>query len=136
MLLRVLALPFLLISATVNASELPTEIIEYVDDTKVATFINEDDIDSVTPWVPFDGPPPLTTADALALVQEFIGRDTEIADSELRAIELRRIPHHELHWHYVVRMKTRTRDKPRSQFFTVLMNGKIIPGITEPEGIK
>ena len=136
MLLRMLALPLVLFSVTVHASEFPIEIIEYVDQTKVVAFINEEDIDRTVAWVPFEGPPPLTIADALALVQKFIAPDAEMAGSRLTEIELRRIPHHEIHWHYVVRMKAHTRDKPRSWFFIVLMNGKIIPGLQEPQAIK
>jgi len=136
MLLKMLALPAVLFSVTLHASELPIEIIEYVDQTKVVTFINEEDIDKTVVWVPFEGPPPLTIAEALALVQKFIAPDPEMAGSQLTEIELRRIPHHEIHWHYVVRMKAHTRDKPRSRFFIVLMNGKIIQGLREPEAIK
>jgi hypothetical protein len=136
MLLRMLALPLVFFSVPIHASEFPIEIIEYVDGTKVATFINEEDIDRTDAWVPFEGPPPLTIGDALALVQKFIAPDPEMADSQLAEIELRRIPHHETHWHYVVRMKAHAGDKPRSQFFIVLMNGKIITGLREPEGIK
>jgi hypothetical protein len=136
MLLRMLVLPFVLFSATVHASEFPIEIIEYIDQSKVAVFINEEDIDRTLPWVPFEGPPPLTIADALALVQTFIAPYPEMADSQLTEIELRRIPHHELHWHYAVRMKAHTRGKPQSWFFIVLMNGKIIPGLREPQAIK
>lgn len=136
MLLRMLLLPLVLFSVTVHAAEFPIEIIEYVDETKVVTFINEEDIERTVGWVPFESPLPLTIADALALVQKFIAPDPEMAGSQLTEIELRRIPHHEIHWHYVVRMTAHTRDKPRSWFFIVLMNGKVIPGLAEPEGIK
>ena len=131
-----LVLPLVLSSVTVHASEFPIEIIEYVNQTKVVTFINEEDIDKAAAWVPFEGPPPLRIADALALVQKFIAPDPEMAGSQLTEIELRRIPHHESHWHYVVRMKVHTGGKPRSRFFIVLMDGKIIPGLREPEAIK
>lgn len=136
MRLKMLVLSLVLSSATVHAFEFPIEIIEYIDQTKVAAFINEEDIDGMPPWVPFEGPPPLAIADALAAVREYIAPDPELAGAQLTEIELRRIPHHEIHWHYVVRMKARTGDKAHSWFFIVLMNGKIIPGLREPEGIK
>ena len=136
MSLRMLVLPLVFFSVAVHASEFPIEIIEYVDQTKVVTFINEEDIDKTVAWVPFEGPPPLTIKDALVLVQKFTAPDPEMAGAQLTEIELRRIPHHEIHWHYVVRMKVRTGGKPRSRFFIVLMNGKIIPGLREPEAIK
>ena len=136
MFLRMFALPFAIFTGTGYANNFPIEIIEYIDQTRVVAFVNKEDIDRELQWVPFEGPPPLTLADSLKAVQEYIATNPELTDAVLTEIELKRIPQHERHWHYLARLKTDTGDKPRSWFLIVLMSGKVISGLREPEGIK
>jgi hypothetical protein len=131
-----LVLVSVLFSASVHALGFPIEIIEYFDQTRVVVFLNEEDIDKTLDWSPFEGQPPLTIADTLEGVREYITGNVELADAEVMEIELKRIPHHESHWHYLVKMKTRADDTPQFHFLIVLMNGKIVQGLKEPEGYK
>jgi hypothetical protein len=131
-----LVLLSVLFSAAVHALGFPIEIIEYFDQTRVVAFLNEEDIDRTLDWSPFEGQPPLTIADSLEAVKEYITGNSGLADAEVMEIELKRIPQHESHWHYLVRMKTQADDTPQFHFLIVLMNGKIIPGLKEPEGYK
>lgn len=133
---RMLILLLVLFSTSVHALEFPIEIIEYFDQTRVVAFISEKDIDRTLDWSPFEGDPPLTIADTLRAVREYMAGETGLAKAELTEIELKRIPQHERHWHYLVKMKTQADDKPQFHFLIVLMDGKIIPGLREPEGYK
>ena len=136
MMFRVLPFLLLIASAQVQAYELPIEVIEYLDNRKVVAFINEGDIDKTQHWAPFDAAPPLTIEAALKAIKQHVAGDPEYAKASLLGIELKQIPHHEGYWHYLVKMKTPTTDKPRSHYFIVLMNGKVISGIREPETVK
>ena len=126
----------LFISGNIQAYEFPIEIIEYIDNTRVVAFINENDIDKALAWHPVEGSPPLTVAEALKAVHEQIVSDPELENATLTGIELKQIPRHENHWHYLVKIKIQVDEVFKSHYFIVLMNGKIIPGLKEPETYK
>ena len=131
-------MPFLLLlfCGKVVAYESPIEIIEYIDDVKVVANINKNDLNKKTQWIPFKSPPPLSVADALQAVQKYIGSHGKISDIKLRGIELKRMSHHEMYWHYLVKIIYQRGDKTQPHFFVVLMDGKVIPALQEPESIK
>ena len=136
MVIRLVVPMLLLLSGKVLAFDFPIEITEYVDEVRIAAHINKDDLKNSLPWSPFEGPPPLSIHEALKAVQEYMKNDTDFASGVLDEIELRRIPHHEKDWHYLVRMKYQSDDTVQSHFFLVLMDGKVISAIKEPESIK
>lgn len=138
MLIRILPLLLILFSGKTLAIEFPLEVIEYLDNAKVVAFINEADIDKSLPWKPFGGAPPLTLERAIDLMQQHATADLKLKNVSLVEIELKQIPHHENYWHYLVKMRADAdaADKRRSYYFIILMNGKIISGIREPESIK
>lgn len=136
MLSRILPLLLLVSSANLLASPYPVEVVEFVDNIRVAAFINEADIDQSTAWVPFEGPPPLPIGAALAAIKSNVAGEPEFADMALIEIELKQIPHHRTHWHYMVKMNSAPDGKVRAHYFIVLMNGKVIRGIKEPSSVK
>ncbi len=136
MLSRTLPLLLILLSGNLSAYEFPVEIIEFFDNTKVVAFVNEGDIDKSRYWVPFEGPPPLAVVDALKAIREHIASDPEMTNASLTGIELKQIPHHEKYWHYLVKMRSHADDRLHSSYFIVFMDGKVIPGIREPETLK
>lgn len=136
MLTRMLPLLFALFSGSLQAYEFPIEIIEFIDNTRVVAFVNEVDIDKALYWVPFEGSPPLAIADALKAIRGHIASDPKLADATLTGIELKQIPRHEKYWHYLVKLRSQADDRVRSSYFIVLMDGKVIPGIREPETLK
>ena len=137
MFLRLLPLVFLLLSANTYAYKFPTEIIEYIDNTKIVAFINENDLQKTLPWSPRESvTPPLTMENALKAVQKYAAADSTLSHAALGEIELKQIPHHEKLWHYLVQMKTQSNEKSESHYLIVLMNGKVLPGLKEPEVIK
>ena len=130
-------LPLLLmLSGNIQAFEFPIEIIEFIDNARVVASINESDIDKTSYWHPFEGAPPLTMTDALDAIHEYLAADPDLSNATLSGIELKQIPHHEKYWHYLVRMQSRATDKPGFRYFIVLMNGKVIPGLREPQTVK
>lgn len=137
MLSRILP-PLLLVlfSANALAQEFPVEVFEYIDNTRVVAFVNEADIDKTLHWTPFEGPLPLTLTDALKAIQDYVATCPELTDAVLSGVELKPVPHHEGYWHYLVRMKTFTNGRPLSHYFIVLMDGKIVAGLREPEMVK
>jgi hypothetical protein len=126
----------LLFSARLPALGFPVEIIESVDNSRVVAFLSEADIEQAINWVPFSGGPPLAIADALKAVRQQIAADPELSGAELTEIGLRQIPHHEQHWHYLVKLQTRSGDRVIAHYFIVLLDGKVIRGLREPQAVK
>lgn len=133
---KLLPLLALLFSVKILAYEFPSEIIDYIDDTKIVAFIKEGDIDAASTWSPLEASPPLTMYGALENINEYMASDTELAKASLVGIELKQIPHHKRYWYYLVKMRTTHNDTPEHRYYIVLMNGKIIPAIREPGSIK
>jgi hypothetical protein len=133
---RVLSVILFLLSTTIQAVEYPVEVIEYLDNTKIVAFLNESDIKKTPQWTPLSSEPPLTIAGAIDAVQKHIKPVKDLSKMNLLGIELKQIPHHKNYWHYVVKTRTKSGDLPVSHYFVVLMNGKVIPAIKEPESVK
>jgi len=132
----VLAGLLLLLSNSVFAFKFPIEMIEGVNGARVVIYVNEEDIASEVHWMPFDGAPPVSMLDALAVVKDHLAKTPEIRDATLKELQLRRIPHHENDWHYMIVMQALRDGKPVLHYYAVLMNGKLIPAIREPESYK
>ena len=135
MLLKLLPFVILLFSKTLYAYESPIEIIEYIDNVKVVAFINKADIKKTSAWIPFKSKPPLTVEKALAKVKLFLSKNT-LKSLTMREIELKRVPHHNKYWHYLVKLSYKVNNQLQFHYFIVLMNGKVIAALKEPESIK
>lgn len=131
-------IPFLLLlfCGKAIAFENPIEIIEYIDDIKIVANIKKSDISNKAEWIPFTSPPPLSVGDALQAVQKYIMSNNAISDVKLRGIELKRMSHHKMVWHYLIKINYKIGDNTRPHFFVVLMDGKVISALQEPESIK
>jgi len=135
MYLRFLPLLVLLFSTRLFAYEFPIEITEYIDDIKVDAYINSSDINPELSWAPFASAPPLSMSAALQAIADYASK-AELENLTLTGIELKPIPRHMEHWHYLVKVKSEVDDVLESHYFIVLMNGKVIPAIKEPDSIK
>lgn len=131
-----LLLLFISIGSRAQSFTPPIEVIEYIDDVKVVAYINQDDLKDTGAWSPFESPPPLSINDALLSVKKFLEDNGELENTTLRGIELKRIAHHESHWHYIVKTHYKTDAARKYHFFVVLMSGKVISALREPESIK
>jgi len=133
---RWLPLLLVLVSARLPAGEFPVEVIESFDNSRVVAFINAADIEATLAWTPSATPPPLEIGAALRAVHDASADDPRMTGATLAKIELRRIPHHEQHWHYMVKLETHERDRTLAHYFFVLMNGKVIRALREPQAVK
>jgi len=126
----------LALSASSPAAQFPIEIFEYVDSARVVAFIDESDLDECTHWHPFEAPPALGIEGVTAAIRTYMASDKDLAGAILSEIELRRVPHREKDWHYMVKLKTERDRGDRFRYLVVLMSGKVIPAIREPESVK
>lgn len=133
---KLIPLLFLLFSGKVLAYDFPIEVIEYIDDVKVVAYLNKSDIGKESEWTPFASPPQLSIHDALLAVQNHIKSDTSFTNLKLTGIELKQIPRYENCWHYLVKVRYSVEDETKPHFFVVLMDGKVISALKEPESIK
>jgi hypothetical protein len=133
---NLLPILMLLFSAQVFAVEFPIEISEYIDDVKIDAYINKVDLNKTSQWTPFESSPPLTINQALTAILNEEKSEIDFSNSRVIGIELKPVPHHKSYWHYLVKIKTITEEGSEPHFFIVLMDGKVITAIKEPESIK
>jgi hypothetical protein len=125
-----------LVSGQAVAVEFPLELTEYFDDIRIIAYIKQSDVDKEARWTPFQSAPPLTVKTALDKVQSYIRQDTAFTDAELTSIELKPIPKQKDYWHYLVKMKYTEDGVSKPHFFVVLMDGKVISALRQPDSIK
>jgi hypothetical protein len=133
---NLLPILMLLFSAQVFAVEFPIEISEYIDDVKIDAYINKEDLSKTSQWTPFESSPPLTINQALTAILKEEKSEIDFSNSHVIGIELKPVPHHKSYWHYLVKIKTISEEGSEPHFFIVLMDGKVITAIKEPESIK
>ncbi len=109
------------------------QILEQFDDLTMVAYISVKDINSNPEWNPDMGPPPLTVSQAIQAVKNYvkISKKSRI----IKEIEIRPVPNHAKHWHYLIKI-TNDEMKTKYNIYVVLMNGKVIPAIIEPQGYK
>jgi hypothetical protein len=133
---KILTLILLLFSCNAFAVKFPIEITEYIDEVKVDAFINEADLNSTAKWTPFDAAPALSVGAALEAIKQYLHTDKHFTETSLSGIELKPVPGHDAYWHYLIKMNGIADGKSQAHFFVVLMDGKVIAALAEPESIK
>lgn len=134
---RWLVLFSIMFCATAQAVQFPTQIIEQFDDVRIVSFINESDISHSAQWNPLESAPPLSISDAIDAVKKLSLRSAATPDSfSIAEIELRQIPHHKNHWHYLIKTKSDVDHASKNEFYVALMDGTVIPAIVEPKSYK
>jgi hypothetical protein len=137
-------LPFILLCAfawvtkSAIAGQFPLEIIERFADARIVVYVQQSDIDKEPSWDPSSGEPPLTIAQLVKKVQAWQARDAKLASATIRKIELKPILHHQKQdrWYYLIQLKKLDEEQPGTYYLAVLMSGKIVPAIKEPESYK
>ncbi len=124
------------LSSGAFAFKFPIEMIEGVDGARIIVYFNEEDLEADVRWTPFEDEPPVSVGEALAAVRTHVVKNASLGDVTLRDIQLRRIPHHNNDWHYMVVLQSQREGKPVPHYYAVLMTGKVIPAILEPESYK
>ena len=132
----------LLLTLTVSAVnaqpyQASIEIIEQFDDVRLVAFIRESDLKNYPQWSPVKEAPPLTINQAIQAVHDYHKKNnTELATETVNEIELKKMTRHEQYWHYLIKIKINSSDDAKYQVYIVLMNGKVIPALTETESYK
>ncbi len=128
-----LYLAIVICSTNVYAFESKVEIFEQFDDLRMVAFVSEKDIANSPEWNPDVSAPPLTVFQAIKAVRNF--NSSSHSSGSVKEIEIRPMPKHAKHWHYLIKIKTKA-TKNKYDIYVVLMNGKVIPAIIEPQTYK
>jgi hypothetical protein len=131
---RLITLVIAIFATGAHASQNKTEIVEQFDNIRVVTFIESDDITNSPVWNPDIDPLPLSVDGAIQAIRDFSKQAPNIGS--VKEIELRTIKDNPGHWHYLVKMAGKDANKQKCKVYAVLMDGKVIPAIIEPESIK
>jgi len=125
---------------TVAGSDLwPEEIIDSMDGQRLVVFLPNADIAASPQWMPAEGvSPPLTIAEAIAHLTQWMTTDPRYQDDEIHEIKLTPIRHHEQEhrWYYLFQLRRPGDGARKAMYAAVLLNGKIVPAIVEPSSIK
>jgi len=118
------------ISLNIHAFEPKIEIFEQFDNLKMVAFISQEDMRNNPDWNPNVEAPPLTISGAIKAVKNFSKKLNPIKE-----IELRSMMDYKNKWHYLIKSSDDSKNS-KYDIYVVLMSGKVIPGIIEPQGYK
>ena len=130
---RYLLMLMLLLSTNAYALQPKIEIVEQFDNLRMVTFISKKDISNSPKWNPNLEVPPLSVDGAIKAVKKFLKNSKN--SIEISEVEIRPVPRHENHWHYLIKLTNNTK-QTKYDIYVVLMDGKVIPAIIEPQGYK
>ncbi len=99
----------------------------------MVAFISTEEIENSPEWNPNLTPPPLTVAEAIQAVKNYVKTPDNLGS--VNEIEIRQVPKHEKNWHYLIKIANESM-KSKYDVYVVLMNGTVIPAIIEPQGYK
>jgi hypothetical protein len=125
------AIAVCLSSANAQPLEPRTEIIEQFDDLRMVAFVPTADITNSPAWDADTSEPPLSVAEAIRAVRDFAGSSS----GPVREIELRPVPGSTARWHYLVKAANAEKTT-RYDLYVILMNGKVVPAMIEPESVR
>jgi hypothetical protein len=128
-----LFLAILVLPANAYAAQANIEIVEQFDNINMVAFISINDVNESPEWDPGSDAPPLTINEAIQAVKKYIRNPKNPVD--VKEIEIRRFPKHEGRWHYLIKIADDAM-KSKYDIYVVLMDGKVIPAIIEPQGYK
>ena len=123
----------LALSTSAHAMQPKIEIFEQFDDLRMVAFLNADDINNSPEWNPDAGAPPLSVNQAVQAVKGFIKTGDQAG--AITKIEIRQVPKYGERWHYLIKVANEAR-KAKFDIYIVLMDGKVIPAIIEPNAYK
>jgi hypothetical protein len=131
MRLNTLFLLFSLCVSTAQASSLPTEVIEVMDQHRIALYLNESQINGIPAWRPGEGKPPMSLEDAVGRALEWMARDPSLANAQVYELKYKPVHHYEKlnRWYYLVELRQKAGKK---RFLAVLPDGEVVSAIVEP----
>jgi len=132
------AVPMLLFGHSAGATQFPLEIIEHFDDTKIVIYVQQADVDQAPTWEPGRGAPPLSIEQLVKSVTAHNSGTPGSAEFQIRKIELKPVLRNPKRnsWYYLLRLKAIRDGRPEIEYLAVLMSGKVLPAIREPDPYK
>ncbi|BAS67330.1 MAG: hypothetical protein DSY43_04500 [Gammaproteobacteria bacterium] len=127
---RYLLIFIIAVFSNAYAFQFKVETVEQFDDLNIVTFTNPEDMRNNPEWNPNLEAPPLTVNEAIQAVKKFTK-----SLKPIKEIEIRTIPKHKNQWHYLIKVANKSM-KSKYNIYMVLMNGKVIPAIIQPQGYK
>ncbi len=126
------------LTGAVSAAPWPLEIIDRLDDTRIVIYINESDIEQSPVWDPARGAPGFGLKDLMKSVAAWEKKNKGPDADGIEKIELKPIVHHEKQgrWYYLVQLRDKVDGKRTHRYLAVLMSGKAVAAIREPESYK
>ena len=120
------------------AMQFPLEIIERFDEFRIVVYATQTDIDKAPTWEPDEGAPPLSIEKLLLVIDKQESKEPRLHKAKIQKIELKPIREYQAghHWYYLVQLKVFTGEHPAMQYIAVLMNGKVLPAVREPDSYK
>jgi hypothetical protein len=120
-----------LLTAAAQATPLPTEVIEIMDQYRIALYLSEDQISSIPQWQPGEGEPPMSLQAAVGRVLEWIDKNPPLADAQIYELKYKPVHNFEKlnRWYYLVELRMQAGKK---RFVAVLPSGQVVPAIEEP----
>ncbi len=131
---RWVTLSIAIFTTSAYALQPTVEIIEQFDNIKVVAVISVNDINNSPMWNPDIEAPPLSVKDALHSIRDFNKQSK--ATYSVKEIEIRAIKRHPGYWHYLIKTVSNDMNMHKYDVYVVLMDGKVIPAIIEPESYK
>ncbi len=121
-----------------TAAPWPLEIIDHLDDATLVIYANESDIESSPRWSPAKGAPPFGLTALFKAVGDWKKQNHYAEADGIEKVELKPIARHEKEgrWYYLVQLKDLEDDGHAHRYLAVLMNGKTIAAVKEPEAYK
>jgi hypothetical protein len=122
---------FSLSVATAQASSLPAEVIENMDQYRIVLYLSEDQINAIPEWQPGEGKPPMSLEEAVSHALAWIGRDTSLAGAQIYEVKYKPVHNYEKlnRWYYLVELRM---DAGKKRFVAVLPGGQVVSAIEEP----
>lgn len=124
---------FVASALSAHAYQPKIEIIEQFDNLKMVAFISKEDLQNNPEWNPDSEAPPLTVSQAIQAYKSYT--KSQKALKPIKEIEIRSVPNYKNHWHYLFKVPNQSM-KTGYNIYVVLMNGKVIPAIIEPQSYK
>ncbi len=116
----------------------PLEVLENMDNQRIAVFPTLEEIRASPRWVPGEGPVPLGIDGAIesaALFESARAHATEVKVREVKLVPIND-PRAADRWYYLARIDAVVDNAPATHFVGVLMNGVAVPGIADPDSVR
>jgi hypothetical protein len=120
-----------LAAGAVQASSLPTEVVENLDDYRIVLYLSETQINAIPAWQPGEGAPPMSLDAAVSRTLAWIGENELLKNAQIHELKFKPVHNFESlnRWYYLVELHT---DNARRRFLAVLPGGEVVPAVEEP----